>query len=109
MGRDVLAAALEGDADAAGPSVLAAQHALRSKAGVVHDERRLGLAARERQAVAQAEAAAVAAGAARALGQRVLVEQDRKLLLQDLDRRRLGDADSRAAIAQPVMVDVAAV
>ena len=71
------------------------------------DTRRLAAAQPDR--VVDAEAAAELAGAARALAQRVLLEQHRIELLQHLDRRHLGDADGRAAVGEAVAARAAAV
>ena len=95
--------------DAVDAAVAAAERALRAEAAVVHDEARPGGAAQELDLVVEAEAAAVRAGAAGAFVQGVAAVEDRVLLLHDLDGRRLGDADGRAAVREAVVVGVAAV
>src|SRR5690606_24902671 len=62
--------AVDADDDLVGAAVAAAEHALRPDAPVIHDEGGARLAAAEPHRVADAEAAAPAAGAARALGER---------------------------------------
>ena len=86
------------------------QQAGRADAAVVHQERRSRLAAQQPDAVARRRSRrACLPGAARALAQRVLLEQDRVVLLQHLDRLRLRDADRGAAVGQPVVSQLAAV
>src|SRR3990172_3227030 len=80
----------------------AAQEAGGPEAAVVHHERQRGLAAPEPQPVVHAEAAPRRASAARALAERVLLEEERVALLQHLDRLGLGDADRGAAVREPV-------
>ena len=90
-------------------AVVAAEEAGRPHAAVVHQERQQRLAPADADPVVDAEAAARLARPARPLAQRVLLEQDRIVLLQHLGRLRLGDADGRAAVRQPVALEVAAV
>ena len=71
-------------------------------AAVVHHERRLRRPAPQPYPVAQAEAAAPLARAAGALVQRVLLEQHRVELLEDLHRGRLRDADGGAPVGDAV-------
>src|SRR5262249_7909438 len=59
--------------------------------------------------VVHAEAPARPACPARALAQRVLLEQDRVVLLQHLGGLGLADADGRAAVGEAVAVAAAAV
>src|SRR5215470_4429588 len=83
MRRDVVAA-LPRDGHLVGRAVPAAEHAGRAEAPVVHQEREQGLAAAHADLVVHAEAPARPACPARALAQRVLLEQDRVVLLQHL-------------------------
>jgi len=101
--------AIAGHADPVATAVGAAEHALRADAAVVHDERGTRAAAPQAHGVVDSEAAALAARAARALVQRVLLEQHRIELLQDLDRGGLGNADGRATVRDPVAGETAAV
>src|SRR5215470_13795680 len=98
MRRDVVAA-LPRDGHLVGRAVPAAEHAGRAEAPVVHQEREQGLAAAHADLVVHA----------RALAQRVLLEQDRVVLLQHLGGLGLADADGRAAVGEAVAVAAAAV
>src|SRR5215831_5691296 len=108
MRRDVVAA-LPRDGHLVGRAVPAAEHAGRAEAPVVHQEREQGLAAAHADLVVHAEAPARPACPARALAQRVLLEQDRVVLLQHLGGLGLADADGRAAVGEAVAVAAAAV
>src|SRR5262249_60893384 len=108
MRRDVVAA-LPRDGHLVGRAVPAAEHAGRAEAPVVHQEREQGLAAAYADLVVHAEAAARLARPARALAQRVALEQHRVVLLQHLSGLGLADADGRAAIGEPVAVAAATV
>src|SRR5215831_10800973 len=108
MRRDVVAA-LPRDGHLVGRAVPAAEHAGRAEAPVVHQEREQGLAAADADLVVHAESAARLARPARALAQRIALEQDRVVLLQHLGGLRLADADGRAAVGEAVAVTAAAV
>src|SRR5690606_38514228 len=97
------------DAHTVRRAVAAAERALRADAAVVHDEGGARLAASQAHRIVDAEAAAPLAGPARAFAQGVLLEQDRVELLDHFDGRRLGDADRRAAVAEAVVVGIAAI
>ena len=97
------------DRDDIDHAVLAAEHALRTGAAVIHDEGGARLAAQQLHLVGEPEAAAMLARAARAFAQPVVAVEHRKRLLHDLDRRRFGDADGRAAVGQPVAAGIAAI
>ena len=84
------------------PAGRPAERAVRPGAAVVHHHRGRSRAASERTRVGHAEAAAPAPGPARALVQRVFLEEHWVFLLHHLDRLRLGDADGRAAVGEPV-------
>src|SRR6185437_14374023 len=101
--------AVANDADLVDAAGAAALGAGRPGPAVVHHHRHARLAATQPDPVVDAEAAAELAGAARAFVQRILLEQHRVELLHDLDRRRLRDADRRAAVADAVAVRAAAV
>src|SRR6516164_2292321 len=76
----------------------AAEQARRSDPTVIHQERGFSLAAQQPDLVVDPKTAAMPPGAARAFAQRKTVEQDRVMLLQDLDRLGLRDPDARAAV-----------
>ncbi len=103
---DLAAAA---DLDLVHGPVTAAERALRAGAAVIHDEAGAGGAAAQFDLVVEPEAAPLPPRPARALAQRVAAVEHREGLLHDLDRRRLGDADGRAAVRQPVVIGVAAI
>src|SRR4029077_7378088 len=86
MRRPISLAALA-HLDGVGTAILAAQHALRAGAAVVHHHRHARLATAQLYGVVDAEAAAEFAGAARALAQGEFLEQHGIELLQHLDRR----------------------
>src|SRR4051794_33455395 len=83
--------------------VAAANRPLRTEAPVIHDERCTRLATQDLDLIGEAETAALLAGAARPLAQGIMTVEHGIGLLHHLDRRRLRNADGRAAIAQPVM------
>ena len=91
------------------PAGRSAERAVRPGAAVVHHHRGRSRAAPERTRVGHAEAAAPAPGPARALVQGVFLEEHRVFLLHHLDGLRLGDADGRAAVGEPVALRRAAV
>src|SRR5690242_4193242 len=96
-------------ADRVGSARISAEEPRRAVAAVLHEKGRLSLAAQHFHAIAHAKAATESAGAARALAQRILLEQQRIALLQHLDRLRLRDADGPAAVAEPVTRPPAAI
>ena len=97
------------DAHDVGCAVRPAQHARRTETAVVHHEGGARVAAQQLHLVVHAEAAAPLTGAARSLAQREAVVEHGEVLLHHLHRRGLGDADGGAAVAEPVVVGVAAV
>src|SRR5260221_9229811 len=108
MRRDVILAAGPHE-HAVDATIRAAHCAERPEAAVVHDEGRARLAPPQRDSIANAETAALAPGPGRALGERVFLEQHRVELLDNLERRRLRDADRRAAIRDAVEPGAAAI
>src|SRR5690242_14783924 len=95
--------------DHVGSAGLAAEQTRRTGAAMLHEEGRLALAAQHLHPIAHAEATAELASATGPLAQRICLEDERVTLLKDLDRLRFGDADRRAAIAEPVSRPPAAV
>src|SRR5579883_975662 len=90
-------------------AIAPAQRTLRADAAVIHDEGGARLAAPEPDLVAEPETAALTPGAARAFGERIFLEQHGVILFDHLERRRLGDADGRAAIGDAVEIAAAAI
>ena len=97
------------DAHDVGRAILPALDTWRAKPAMIHDERGPRLAPQQLHLVVHTKSAAMLASAARAFAQGEAPEQDRIILLHHLHRSGLGNADGRAAIAQPIMQDVAAI
>src|SRR3989338_3683140 len=89
--------------------VLAAEHAGWAEAAMVHDKARRGLAAPQFDLVVETEATAMPASAGRTFAKRIAVIEHRILLLHDLDRRCLGNADRRAAVGDTVATGITAI
>src|SRR4051794_1220414 len=69
---------------------------------MIHQERGFRLAAQQSDLVVDPEAAAMPPRASRTFAQGKPVEQDRVMLFENLDRLRFRDADTRAAVGEPV-------
>src|SRR3954451_22133769 len=76
---------------------------------MIHQERGCRLATQQSDLVVDPKAAAMPPGAPRAFAQGEAVEKDRVMLFENLDGLGLRDADTRAAVGQPVGLPPAAV
>src|SRR3954453_17616584 len=87
----------------------ATEQARWSDTAVIHQKRRFRLPAQQPDLVINPKAATMPPGTARAFAQGEAVEQDRVMLFENLNRLGLRDADTRAAVCQPVRLPPAAV
>src|SRR5262249_51808696 len=76
---------------------------------VIHQERGRRLTAEQARAITDTEAAPMSSRTRRPLTQGIFLEEDRIVLLQNLHRLRLRNADRRAAVREPVRLPPAAI
>src|SRR5690606_8262575 len=97
------------DDDRVGAAVLPAQHNPPPGSAMILHHGRARLAAPEADRIVPAETAAILAGAAGALVQRILLKQRRIILLHHLDGCGLGNPDGRTAVADAIAAIPAAI
>src|SRR5258708_19107251 len=90
------------DLDSVRLAGLTAENAGWSDPAMIHHEGGASFAASQRNGIANTESSAVHSRAGRVFGYRKFLEQHGETLLQDLDGRRLGNADRRTTVRDSV-------